>query len=408
MPGPPGTPPIPPPPAREAPSCSSAATSTRTGRSCAGSSLSPIRTETGPRRARIALVTAAAAPAETAEEAQDPEQNNAAANGLYYARLFQRYGATTYAVPVDTTQDAFAGDAYGPRAARDRRVARQVERSTGVFFGGGDQMDYVRTLMTCRDARREAFRACSPSPVLEAVARVLDKGGVVAGVSAGTTIQQGPDMVTGGEPYEAWRDGATAGYLEDPDRLGYLPFGGFGFFAGALLDSHFGTWGRQARMVRLAEETGHRRVVGIDETTALVVDRASARARVIGENGVSILDVRGRGASWTYLAAGDRIDLRTWEVRPGRAAHRITGSGPAPAPIEDAWDSAAADDPGSYSLVDLAVALVRSSGVRATGTTLETGPRYRTTLVRTEVTRAWGGSGRTSFSGLRLRIGRAG
>lgn len=166
---------------------------------------------TGPDRARIAVVTAAASPARTAEEAADADLNNAAANGLYYSALFERFGADTYAVPVDTTQDAFTGDAYGPDNADNRAVADAVRTSTGVFFGGGDQTDYVRTLMRCRPAIDEAYRSCRDTRVLGAVASVLRADGVVAGVSAGTTIQQGADMVTGGESYEAWRDGAAPG-----------------------------------------------------------------------------------------------------------------------------------------------------------------------------------------------------
>jgi cyanophycinase len=77
----------------------------------------------GGRSPHIALLTAAAAPAETAAEAADPEENNAAANGLYYGELFERFGATTYAVPIDTTRNAFAGDAYGPQGAHSRLVA---------------------------------------------------------------------------------------------------------------------------------------------------------------------------------------------------------------------------------------------------------------------------------------------
>ncbi len=78
-------------------------------------------------------------------------------------------------------------------------MAKEVGRSTGVFFGGGDQMRYVRTLMSCADAPDEAFVDCEDSAVLKQVRKVLQRGGVVSGVSAGTTNQQGPNMVTGGE-----------------------------------------------------------------------------------------------------------------------------------------------------------------------------------------------------------------
>ncbi|GAA1957336.1 hypothetical protein GCM10009798_15920 [Nocardioides panacihumi] len=311
-------------------------------------------------------------------------------------------------MPVDTTENAFPGDAYGPAAADRATVAREVRRSTGVFFGGGDQMDYVRTLQHCRPAPLEAFTHCTPSAVLSAVGDLLDEGGVVAGVSAGTTIQQGADMITGGESYEAWRDGATPGYLDDPAALGYLPSGGFGFFSGAMLDSHFTTWGRQARMIRLAADTGHRHVIGIDETTALVVRRQSRQAEVIGRHGVSILEVTPRTTGWTYLTAGDRVDLRTWKVRPAPHSSALVGTGPAAAPVVDVWDSATADEPGSYTLRNLAVDLVHSTAREASGTTYEDGPRYRTVLRRTSATSAWEHGNVTSFADLELDIATTG
>jgi cyanophycinase-like exopeptidase len=358
----------------------------------------------GPARARIAVVSAGAAPAEDAQSAADPDLNNAAANGLYYSAVFGAYGADTYAVPVDTTQDAFPGDAYGPDNADSATVAQQVRRSTGVFFGGGDQTDYVRTLMDCRPAVDEAYRTCRRTKVLAAVDTVLRRDGVVAGVSAGTTIQQGGDMVTGGESYESWRDGAEPGYFDDTSRLGYLPYGGFGFYDHGLLDSHFGTWGRQARMVRLAQDTGHRQVVGIDETTALVVDRAAGTGEVIGRNGVSVLDVDRRGASWSYLTRGDRVDLGRGVVTPSPDAADVVREGDGPAERSDVWDSIAANDPGSYSLVDQAVALVTSAASVATGTTLEDAPRYVTTLAVRPSTAVWETSAGVSFARLDLTI----
>ncbi|KZE92881.1 Cyanophycinase [Agromyces sp. NDB4Y10] len=361
----------------------------------------------GPAKARIAIVTAASSAAKTAAEAADDTLNNASANGLYYSALFERFGAETYAVPIDTAVN-FAGDRYKPSNANDPKVAREVAKATGVFFGGGDQMRYVRTLFDCKNAASEAFTSCTDTKVMSAVRGVLDRGGVVSGVSAGTTIQQGADMVTGGEPYQAWRDGTTPGYLDDASALAHLPYGGFGFFPEGQLDSHFGTWGRQARMIKLADQTGHDLVVGVDETTALVYDRATRQGEVIGRNGVSLLDTSetviegavGTGTRWSYLVAGDRVDFGTGAITP--ASERRTGAGTdaAPAPVADVWDSIDNPDAGVYSLVDLGVALVASVADRAEGTTFETDPQYRTVLERTDGTSWWDGG----FEGLAITI----
>ncbi|GAA2031072.1 hypothetical protein GCM10009819_13640 [Agromyces tropicus] len=365
---------------------------------------------TGPAKARIAIVTAAARPARTPEQAADSSLNNAAANGLYYSELFQQYGAETYAVPVDTADD-YAGDEYRPDRATDPGVVAEIGRATGVFFGGGDQMRYVRTLQDCEPAPLEAFESCADTPVLSALRAAADRG-VVAGVSAGLTIQQGADMVTGGESYEAWRDGATAGYLDDPTELGYLPSGGFGFVEGVQIDSHFTTWGRQGRAVELALETGHDLVLGVDETTAVVLDRATGIGRVIGEHGASLLDLsdaRGTdggvaGVRWSYATAGDSVNLKRGLAlaADGSSAVRPT-AGPV-AERSDVWDSLDGAG-GVYSLRDLARETVASSARTGSGTSHETSPQFRTTLTREPGTRAWTTpAGSVSFAGLVMRI----
>jgi len=365
----------------------------------------------GPAVARIAIVTAASSAAKTAADAADDSLNNASANGLYYSALFQAFGAETYAVPIDTGVQ-FPGDAYKPSNANDPKVAREIAGSTGVFFGGGDQMRYVRTLFDCKQAADEAFTSCVDTKAMSAIRGVLDRGGVVSGVSAGTTIQQGADMVTGGEPYQAWRDGTTAGYLDDASALAHLPYGGFGFFQEGLLDSHFTTWGRQARMIKLAAETGHDLVVGVDETTALVYDRETRQGEVIGRNGVSLIDTSatvidgagGAGTRWSYLVSGDRVDFGSGAITPGSASNDGPGTDAAPAPIADVWDSIDNPDAGVYSLTDLALALVSSVADRAEGTTFETDPQYRTVLDRVDGTSWWSGG----FEGLEVTIEPAG
>ena len=368
----------------------------------------------GPLKARIAIVSAAASPARTAAEAADATLNNAAANGLYYADLFGQYGAETYAVPIDTAVN-YDGDTYTPANALSAEVAAGVVASTGVFFGGGDQMRYVRTLFECADAELEAFTACTDTPVMSAIREVAARG-VVAGVSAGLTIQQGSDMVTGGESYQAWRDGGTAGYLDDADALGYLPYGGFGFVDGVLLDSHFATWGRQGRVVKLALETGNPFVLGVDETTAVVLDRTSGNGRVIGEHGASLIDVRDavqtpsgvEGVRWSYLNAGDTITLKhDARVKPGQGAKKLKPAGTDVDVRDDIWDSIDGYG-GAYSLRDFAQQVAASPSGAGMGLSYETGPQFATELERDNASRVWTTrNGKVSFSELRMTIAQA-
>ncbi|WP_345800490.1 cyanophycinase [Microbacterium sp. AZCO] len=365
----------------------------------------------GPRKARIAIVTAAAPAARTAGDAADDSKNNAAANGLYYSALFQSYGAETYAVPIDTGVD-FPGDTYTPANASDPAVAAEIAASTGLFFGGGDQMRYVRTLFSCDDAELEAYTDCTDTAAMTAIRQVAARG-VVSGVSAGLTIQQGADMITGGESYEAWRDGAAAGYLDDERALGYLPYGGFGFVDGVLIDSHFTTWGREGRAVKLALETGHPYVLGIDETTAVVLDRTTGKGAVIGEHGTSVLDLTQAvttesgvaGVRWSYASAGDGIRLGdTAGVVKGKDASPLKARGSAAEPRTDMWDSLDGVG-GAYTLRDLAREVVGSASRTGQGVSFETGPRFATTLTRDGATAAWTTrAGAVSFAGLRMDI----
>ncbi len=365
----------------------------------------------GPKKARIAIVTAAATPAKTAAQAADPDENNAAANGLYYSALFAKYGAETYAVPIDPSVD-FAGDAYVPANAHSAEVAAQVRASTGVFFGGGDQMDYVRTLFTCAPAPLDAYSTCADTPVMAAIREVAARG-LVSGVSAGLTIQQGADMVTGGESYQAWRDGAQPGYLDDASALGYLPYGGFGFVDSALIDSHFTTWGREGRAVKLALATHHPYVLGVDETTAVVLDRRTGQGTVIGEHGASLIDVRDAvttatgvsGVRWSYLNAGDTITLRAHaKVHAGRGSVAAPATGVNPPVRADVWDSIDGDG-GTYGLRDLAQEAATSVAGTGTGLSFETGPQFATTVARDHRTTVWTtAGGKVSFAGLTMAI----
>jgi hypothetical protein len=119
---------------------------------------------------------------------------------------------------------------------------------------------------------------------------------------------------------------------------------------------------------------------------------------------VSLLEVEGNGATWAYLTRGDRVDLRSGRILPAATSTPLVGTGSAPDPVADVWDSLAPKDPGTYSLVDLAVALVGSAGDTATGSTYEEDPRFTTVLTRVPGTDAWKTAGGTSFSGLQVDI----
>ncbi|GAA1072879.1 cyanophycinase [Kitasatospora arboriphila] len=361
----------------------------------------------GAGRARIGVLTAASVPESQDPDAADPERcSNSVCNGAYYAGLFKRHGAADAQwIPVDIEHVAAADS--------DAAVA-QVESMTGFFFGGGDQYRYLTSLLH-GDAHTD-------SRVLAAIRAKLAAGAVVAGSSAGAQIASGPDMVSGGDSYQALRDGSAPGYFDDATRLGYVPAGGFGFFGSGLLDTHTGTYGREGRAIRLAADTNHDRVFALDENTAVEVEHTGGRnesLRVLGTHGVSVFDLRrartrtvaGRwsieGVRYSYLTRGDRYRPRTWQVQPAAGRRPLTAATDAPVPADhDVFCSVDNPDGVPYGFSGTARALTATTAQRtATATTYETGPAFAVRFERRGDTRAWTDDGTTTASLADLTVG---
>ncbi|MET9728793.1 cyanophycinase [Streptomyces zaomyceticus] len=349
-----------------------------------------IRRAGGP-AARIGVITAASVPESQDPDAGDPERcSNSACNGAYYADLFKRHGAADAEwVPLDIDHVA--------NADSDAVVA-QVNSMTGFFFGGGDQYRYITTLLRGDEH--------TDSKVLAAIRAKLARGAVISGSSAGAQIVSGPDMVSGGESYEGLRDGSSAGYFEDPTRLGYIPRGGFGFLTSGLVDTHTGAYGREGRAYRLAADTGHDRVYALEENTALIVDDPGSRRErmtVLGPNGVAVLDLRAartrtgpagwsmRKARYTYLTQSDRYHPHTWTAYPAADKRRLRPVGTSPVPAnDDVFFSASNPDGTPYSFRTTARALASTRAQRtATATTFGTDPRFTVTFTKAGGFSAW-------------------
>ncbi|EWT02078.1 cyanophycinase [Intrasporangium oryzae NRRL B-24470] len=379
-----------------------------------GGSLSDSNTEiygeivrrAGGATAHIGVITAASVP-----KSQDPDvgtkwESNSEFNGAFYSDLLEKYGAgDAEYIPVDLDHIA---------AADDPALAAKVRSMTGFFFGGGDQYRLVQVLQRGPKQR--------DSKVLAAIRAAFEGGAVVAGTSAGAQIQAGADMVTGGESWEGLVAGATPGYFDDATKLGYLPEGGFGFFRSGLLDTHFTAYGREGRAIRLAADTGNRRVFGLDPNTALVVDHAgtaSEELSVIGQRGISVLDLAaartstdaaGRwaidGVRWTWLTRGDRYDPRhDRTTAAGDTAYLSPVDRPVAVETDDVFSSLRGTSPG-YELIGLARDIVATTQSSASGTTLEHDPQFTVTLTRAADTsaRTRDGSTAVAFSGLVLGI----
>lgn len=170
---------------------------------------------------------------------------------------------------------------------RERRVADTeafaavLKTAKGVWFDGGRQWRLVDSYLDTRTHRE-----------MEAL---LQRGGVIAGTSAGATIQ-GSYLVRGA------REGNTIMMAPGYEQ-------GFGYLRNVAVDQHLIARKREKDLVPVVARFPKLLGLGIDESTALVVK--GDRARVIGASKVAVYEHASRAAEGYYfLEAGEEFDLR--------------------------------------------------------------------------------------------------
>ncbi len=175
------------------------------------------------------------------------------------------------------------------KADRDELFLKPLAEATGIFFGGGRQWNFS-----------DSYYGTKAHRLMKAV---LERGGVIAGSSAGASIQA--------------RYLARANPLGNRDIMatGYER-GGLGFISGVAIDQHFTQRGRQADMSALVNRYPQLLGIGIDERTAILVEKS--RAEVIGEGDVYFYDRHQRSTKdrldYLKLGAGKEYDLAKREV----------------------------------------------------------------------------------------------
>ncbi|MBV6432722.1 MAG: Cyanophycinase [Bryobacteraceae bacterium] len=172
---------------------------------------------------------------------------------------------------------------------RDRRVAnskefvKPIQQARAVWFSGGRQWRLVDSYLNTRTHRE--------------LRKLLARGGVIGGSSAGATIQ-GSYLVRGA------REGNTI--MMAP---GYET--GLGFIRHVGIDQHLLKRNRQNDMVAVVEKHRDLLGIGIDECTAIVVQGNAFE--VIGTSKVAIYDPKRPagedGKHYYFLNPGDHFDL---------------------------------------------------------------------------------------------------
>ncbi|MEO8383747.1 MAG: cyanophycinase [Betaproteobacteria bacterium] len=197
-------------------------------------------------------------------------------------------------------------------AVADPALIAKVRASTGIFFSGGAQ-ERITDALLLADGK--------PTPMLQAIWDVYNRGGVVAGTSAGAAIMSTTMIRDAQDVLSVLKNGARQG--REIDRG--LGFAGPNIF----VDQHFLKRGRFGRMLPVMLQTGYKLGLGVDENTAAII--RGDEVEVIGFKGAMIVDLTDatrdkavkefniRNAKLTYLDRGDRYNFKTRTTIPSAA-----------------------------------------------------------------------------------------
>lgn len=303
------------------------------------------------------------------------------------ARRLASYEAEAQVVDITTT---------APENAGDPALAEAIRARGGVFFTGGVQTRIINTLLP--EGR--------VTPAMQAVLDVLDAGGVVAGTSAGAAMMSDP-MILGGTAPAALIQGVDDSGASDEPLHGVGIGRGTGIFPFTLVDQHHIERARTGRLLIALQHLGQPRGFGIDENSALLVDRATAVGEVLPGVGVLMADVTGmtggpgeglHGARLSILRPGDRVDTLT-----GRVTVADTRTRPVPLPsprraVRRTAENAFTDRVYARAIEDL------TSPDDPPAVIILDDPNFTVTLTRDERTRLLVAPGDTAGTILDLRI----
>jgi cyanophycinase len=173
-------------------------------------------------------------------------------------------------------------DQRTPQAIDQPEPLAALRRATGIWFGGGRQWRFV-----------DAYEGTEAERQMHAV---LARGGVIAGSSAGATIQG--DYLVRGHPL-----GPQYMICEGYPR-------GMGFLPGVAIDQHFTQRKRQPDLIGFLGRYPQFLGIGLDESTAIIV--RGSKAQVVGEHQVHFYDPRQGvvdASRCSSLSAGGEYDL---------------------------------------------------------------------------------------------------
>ena len=193
-----------------------------------------------------------------------PMASSLAETGPESVEAFRRMGVSAWS--ANLTRDE----------AMRAETARGLDSATGIWFPGGDQARITAVLVG--------------TPTERAIRARYEAGAVVGGTSAGAAVMSTP-MLTGDERHPGGARPDTTQSFITIARDNVVVSQGLGLAEGAIIDQHFLRRRRHNRLISLVLEHPQLVGVGIDESTALVIEPGQPW-RVLGASAVIVYDAR--------------------------------------------------------------------------------------------------------------------
>jgi cyanophycinase len=179
--------------------------------------------------------------------------------------------------------------------ANTPEVANEILGADGIFMSGGDQSRLMERLWDTGAARamHTAFHL---------------RGCCIGGTSAGAAVMS-RHMLAGG----------TAPKL--PEKNVASLDVGLGFVSNAIIDQHFSERRRTGRLLSVLAQVPQMLGVGIDEDTALVIERGRG-VEIFGQGAVTLIDGRRMHSNVDDLEANERLEMLDVRLHVLPAGHR--------------------------------------------------------------------------------------
>ena len=157
---------------------------------------------------------------------------------------------------------------FDKTTVQNPKLNDSLQKAKLIFISGGDQTRFMNVVAN--------------TPVYNSIHKAFQNGSIIAGTSAGAAVMS-EKMITGNQKLEKEYSGTFDNIRFD--NLETSP--GLGLVTKAIIDQHFLRRSRYNRLISAMVEFPHLTGIGIDESTAIIVDDNTIS--VVGESEVIVM-----------------------------------------------------------------------------------------------------------------------